>query len=157
MRFAAMHAAFFKITVTFFQISRKLQLLSWNQLNFPKGNEQTFPTVYCPYINIVNFPHTSRIHFCFQNTPFKPMGRKAPETLGARELPSNTPIPRSTPLTTPNGIQMQSAVFTQYTLQTDKRPTDRQTDRQTDRPTDRWDRPRRQVCTNTRLYTLHWL
>ena len=41
--------------------------------------------------------------------------------------PSNTPIPRLTPLTTPNGIQIQLVVLPQYTLQTD---------RQTDRPSD---------------------
>ena len=42
--------------------------------------------------------------------------------------PSNAPIPRSTPLTIPNGIQIQIAVF-------HSSPTG-QTDRQTDRPTD---------------------
>jgi len=40
---------------------------------------------------------------------------------------SNTPIPRPTPLTTPNGIRINSAVLPQYTFQ-----TDRQTNRQTD-------------------------
>ena len=34
--------------------------------------------------------------------------------------PSNTPIPRSTPFTTPNGIQIQSAVFPQFTQRTDR-------------------------------------
>jgi len=34
--------------------------------------------------------------------------------------PSNTPIPRPTQLTTPNGIQIQSAVFLQFTHQTDR-------------------------------------
>ena len=53
--------------------------------------------------------------------------------------PSNTPIPRQTPLTAPNGIQIQSAVLPQHTLRTD-------------RPTDRWDW--RQVCTNTRLRSI---
>ena len=33
--------------------------------------------------------------------------------------PFNTPIPRPIPLTTPNGIQIQSAVLPQYTLRTD--------------------------------------
>jgi len=36
--------------------------------------------------------------------------------------PSNTPIPRPTPLITSNGIRIQSAVLPQYTLRTD-RPT----------------------------------
>jgi len=40
--------------------------------------------------------------------------------------PSNTPIPRLTPPTTPNGIRIQSAVFSQFTHW-----TDRQTYRQT--------------------------
>ena len=41
--------------------------------------------------------------------------------------PSNTPISRPTPLTTPNGIQIQSAILPQYTFRTD-RPTDQPTD-----------------------------
>ena len=49
--------------------------------------------------------------------------------------PSNTPIPRPTPLTIPNGIRIHSATFR----------TDRQTDRQTDRHTDRQMGYRRQV------------
>jgi len=80
---------------------------------------------------------------------------------------SNTPIPRPTPPTTPNGIQIQSAVLPQFTYRTDKRfdrPTDRQTDRQTDgrtdgetdrqtdKKTDRWDS--RQVCKNIRLHSI---
>jgi len=39
---------------------------------------------------------------------------------------SNMPIPRPTPLSTQNGIQIQSAIFPQLT-------------HQTDRQTDRWD------------------
>jgi len=34
--------------------------------------------------------------------------------------PSNTPIPQLTPLTTPNGIQIQLAVLPQYTFRTDR-------------------------------------
>jgi len=45
--------------------------------------------------------------------------------------PSNTPISRPTPLTTPNGIQVQSAVLPQYTIWTN-RQTVRQTDWRTD-------------------------
>jgi len=39
-----------------------------------------------------------------------------------RRLPpqSNTPIPRSTPLSTPNGIRIQSAVLPRYTFRTDR-------------------------------------
>jgi len=43
--------------------------------------------------------------------------------------PYNTRIPWTTPLTIPNGIQIQSAVFPQFTNRTD-RPTDRQINRQ---------------------------
>jgi len=43
--------------------------------------------------------------------------------------PSNMPIPWSTPLTIPNGIQIQSAVLPQYTFQTD---TDWHTETQND-------------------------
>jgi len=67
--------------------------------------------------------------------------RPAPSHSTIIPLPSNTPIPRSTPLTTPYGIGIQSAVFPQYTFQSDRqtvlqihRQADRQTDRQTDRP-----------------------
>jgi len=35
-----------------------------NDYNLWKTNEQTFPTMYCLYRNIVNFPHTSQIHLC---------------------------------------------------------------------------------------------
>ena len=41
--------------------------------------------------------------------------------------PSNTPIPRPTPLTTPNGIQIQSVFLPQYTFRA-VRPTHRPTD-----------------------------
>jgi len=53
---------------------------------------------------------------------------------------SNTPIPRPTLLTTPNGIRIQSAV---------------QTDRPTDRTTDRWDR--RQTCTKRDYAHALWI
>jgi len=44
--------------------------------------------------------------------------------------PSNTLIPRPTPLTVPNGIRIKSAVLPQYTFWTD-RPIDRLADGQT--------------------------
>jgi len=46
-------------------------------------------------------------------------------------LPSNTPIPRPTPLTFQNDFRIQSAILPQYTFQA-YRPTHR--------PTNRWDR-----------------
>ena len=57
--------------------------------------------------------------------------------ISLRRLPpsSNTPIPRPTPLITPNGIRIQSA-FRHNTVS-----------RQTDRQTDRWDR--RQLYTES--------
>ena len=48
---------------------------------------------------------------------------KLPFPLRLSPPPSYTPISRSTPLTTPNGIRIQSAVLPQYTFRT-------QTDRQ---------------------------
>jgi len=57
---------------------------------------------------------------------------------------SNTPIPRLTPLTTSNGIQIQSAIFSQFTHRTNQN-----TERKTNRQTDSW--ARRQLCSNTRL------
>jgi len=53
-----------------------------------------------------------------------PPQEKTTLPLGTRVPPSNRLIPRPTTLTTPNGIQIQSAVLPQYTPQ-----TDRQTDR----------------------------
>jgi len=50
--------------LTFLQISCKPQLWSQTSLFLWKTNEQTFPTIYCPYGNIVNFSRMSRIHFC---------------------------------------------------------------------------------------------
>ena len=43
---------------------------------------------------------------------------KLPLSLRRSPPPSNTPIPRPTPFTTPNGIQIQSAVLPQYTFRT---------------------------------------
>ena len=60
---------------------------------------------------------------------------------------SNTPIPRPNPLTTPNGIWIQSTVLPQYALRTDS-----PTEWLTDRPIDRW--ARRQVCTTTCLRSI---
>jgi len=54
--------------------------------------------------------------------------------------PSNTPILWPTPLTTPNGIQIQSAIFPQFTNR-----------RQTDR------RSRQQLCSNIRLCSIDWI
>jgi len=74
-------------------------------------------------------------HIYLQNCPFP---------LDDLYLPSNAPIPRPTPLTIPNGIQIQSAILPQYTLQTDQ-----QSNRRTDRLTDTWDWWR--VCSKRRL------
>jgi len=72
---------------------------------------------YCP------IGYNGMSHIYPQNCPF-------PST---STTPSNTPIPQSTQLITPNGIRIQSAILPQSTL---SRPTDRQkTDWQTDRLT----------------------
>jgi len=63
--------------VTFLYISPQPALRSWTWLYRQKANETTFPTIYCPYGNILNFSRTSRIHFSANNTsfcPFRPMG-----------------------------------------------------------------------------------
>jgi len=62
----------------------------------------------------------------------------------ASHLPQNCPFPfddlhpsQLTPLTTPNGIQIQSTILPQYTLQTDRqtyRPTDGLGDRPVPKP-----------------------
>jgi len=57
---------------------------------------------------------------------------KLPLPLWRSSPQSNTLIPRLTPLTTPNGIQIQSAILPQYTLRSPDKPTDR--------PIDRWAR-----------------
>jgi len=61
--------------------------------------------------------------------------------------PSNTPIPQPTLLITPNGIQIQSAIFPQFTHRTDI-PSDQQTNERTNG----WDG--RQMCSNTRLHSI---
>jgi len=74
------------------------------------------------------FTHKSN-RFLFKNV-IQTSENKNPKTfpfLGACGPPSNTPIPRLTPLTTPNSIWIQSAILPQYTFQTD-RHTDRLTD-----------------------------
>jgi len=84
-------------------------------------------------------------------SPLVTMGCPTKSPLLLRRYPplSNTPIPRPTSLTNPNGIQIQSAVF--FTIH----PPDRQSDKQTDRQTDR--RDRRQVCgaSSCRLQSLY--
>jgi len=76
--------------------------------------------------------HMAELHHFFSMWPVAPVlspPLKLPLTFRRSPPPSNTPIPQLTPLSTPNGIHVQSAVLPQYTLRTD-RPTDRQTDRQ---------------------------
>jgi len=63
---------------------------------------------------------------------------KLPFPLRRSPPSSNTPIPRPTPLTTPNGIWIHSAVLPQYTFRTHI---------QTDTQTERWDK--RQVYANS--------
>ena len=65
--------------------------------------------------------HPSRQRITTPQSPHSPS--KLPIPLRRSSPPSNTSIPRPTPLTTPNDIQIQSAVLSQYTLRGD-RPTD---------------------------------
>jgi len=67
--------------------------------------------------------------------------------LRACGLSSKSPIPQMIPLTTPNGIQIQSAVLPQYTLRTDWL-TDWPTDKQTN--TWHW----QQICTKSCLHLI---
>jgi len=60
---------------------------------------------------------------------------------------SNTLIPRPTPLTIINGIQIQSAILPLYTLQTNWQKTDKETSR-----LDWW-----QVCTNTHSCSIDFI
>jgi len=55
------------ITVKFLYISPKPPLRSWTWLYHQKANKTTFPTISCLYKNIVNFSHTSRVHFLANN------------------------------------------------------------------------------------------
>ena len=55
-----------------------------------KANKTTFPKISCPYGNIVNISHTSRIYFLANNTslcPFKQVGAQIPKN------PRNSPFP----------------------------------------------------------------
>jgi len=93
------------------------------------------------YCQLFTHELNTKIH---SKTPFKLMGRKIPDTSSSRYgmwTPSNTPIPRPTSLSTPNGFQIRSAILSQYTLR-----TERQTDR-------RW--ARREVCANSRLRSIY--
>ena len=60
----------------------------------------------------------TKSHSLQWNAPNSPP--KLPLPLRRSTLPSNTPIPQPTPLSNPNGIQIQSAVLPQYTFQTDR-------------------------------------
>jgi len=68
--------------------------------------------------------HTDNISLesCVQWHKFNP---KTAPSLWWSPPPSNKPIPWPTPLTTPNGIWIQSAILPQYTFRTNReRPTD---------------------------------
>jgi len=60
------------ITVTFLYISPKTPPWSWTWLYLQKANKMVFPSISCPYGNIVNFPYTSWIHFSANRTSFRP-------------------------------------------------------------------------------------
>jgi len=98
-------------------ISPQHPLRSWTWLYHQKANETYIPTVYYPYGNIVN------------KVPLVVIGRPkfTPKTAPSLStITTKTPIPRPTPLTTPNGIRIQSAVSPQLIF------ADRRTYTQTD-------------------------
>jgi len=49
--------------VTFLYISPQTPLRSWTWLYHQKANKTTFPTIYCPYGDILNFSRMSRIQY----------------------------------------------------------------------------------------------
>jgi len=51
-----------------------------------------FPTISCAYRNIVNFSHTSQIHFSANNTSFRPFKRMRAQM---PKNPRNSPFPLS--------------------------------------------------------------
>jgi len=74
---------------------------------------------------------TGAMHARVQKYAIETNGDESPQTassLGARGLPSNTPIPPPTPLTIPNGIRIQSAVLSTLHFPDRHRETHRRTD-----------------------------
>jgi len=105
---------------------------------------------YIDCTEMLSIFHARVEYTCFSNTltnAIQTNGEKKTFTTSPSPFymrtPSNTPIPRLTQLATPNAIQIQSAVFPQFTHR-----TDRQTYRQTE------GRSRRQTCKNTRLHSI---
>jgi len=128
---AAWRDFFMKWLLHFLEISRKLQLRSRTKIFLRKANEQTFPTMYCPYGNIVNFPRTSRIHFYLKIrhlNQWEQTSQKTALPLWARGPPSNTSIldsPTHHPKRHPNPVSRFATIHF----------PDTQTHRRTDRPT----------------------
>jgi len=56
-------------------IQSSTPITTWTWLYHQKDNEIWILTTYCPYGNIANFSHTSRIHFSTNNTSFRPFKR----------------------------------------------------------------------------------
>jgi len=89
-------------------------LRSWSWLYHKKANhtQNSIREILSTFHTRVD--NRSICHFCIVFTP------KLPLPLQRSPPKSNTPIPSPTPLTTPNGIWIQSAVLPQYTCgQTD--------------------------------------
>jgi len=102
--------------VTVLHISHKPQHQSRIWIYLQKANEMPIPMTYSPYGNILNLSRMSRIHFCAKSrplhhwnkwkqklpiTPFSPLGT---------QTPSNTWMPKPTPLTTPNDSSIAQSV-----------------------------------------------
>jgi len=84
-----------KWLLTFWQVSCKFYLRSWNWLYFWKANEQTFLTIYCLYEILSTFharvEYISVKKYAIQ-TSENEKSPKPPLPLGHVDPPSNTPI-----------------------------------------------------------------
>jgi len=78
---------------------------------------------YIVSVEMLSTFHARFKYITVKNMPFKATGMKNPPNLPftLEHLDcTNTPIPRLTPLTTPNGIRIQSAILPQYTFWTER-------------------------------------
>jgi len=104
-----------EISVTFLQIFCRPRLRSWTWLYLQKANEKTFPMIYCPYGNNLNFSRMFWIHFSSKIGIWNywAIGANNPKILEARGPPPNTSMRGSNPLTTPNNSWIGSCTFAQ--------------------------------------------
>jgi len=121
-----------------------LNLPTWSQLN--KMHFHCIFNVYC--MTHVQFKSNKKSQSNLGRATSAPLMAENNHTtvpIGYNGMPTFTPktAPSPSTISTPNGIQIQSAILPQST---------HRTDRLTDRHTDRWDR--QQVCSNIRLSSI---